>query len=43
MPTLNNLIILRKKLKKQTVSCFYILYYIGVERDEDQAERSHDL
>ena len=33
---LNNLIILQKNFKKQTVSFLDILYYIDKERDEDQ-------
>ena len=40
---LNNLIIPQKIFKKQTVSLFYILYYMGVERDEDQVVRSRGL
>lgn len=40
---LNSLIILQKNLKKKTVSLFYILYYMGVERDEDQTVRSRGL
>ena len=45
---LNSLIIkkiLKKKkiFKKKTVSLFYILYYMGVERDEDQTVRSRGL
>ena len=40
---LNSLIIPQKIFKKKTVSLFYILYYMGVERDEDQTVRSRGL